>query len=154
MTIILMAGILPLYMLFRKSGETAFRSEIAYKAIQVARAELEEIRMMPVFEDGGQPGYQGHEWQQVVGRHIFARVLGNAAAQGPLADPRLVYPPSYRGIETRVKVIPPPIQDTDSADYRNTRIVRLEVRWQMEGKANKASAGTQVYHQVVVRRGY
>ena len=48
-SIILAGAIIPLFLLFRKSGETSWRSEIAYKAMQVAREELEEVRLMPLF---------------------------------------------------------------------------------------------------------
>jgi hypothetical protein len=155
-TLILAAAIFPMYMLFRKTGETSFRSSIAYKAIHVAREELEEIRSMPIFPQPGvaeQDLYKGHDWEPVKGKNLFLRSLsGEAPAEGLEAED-FVYPESYRGIETFVRVIAPAI-DPDSADRENTRIVRLEVRWKMRGKAsNKGARGTQVYHAVVVRRG-
>lgn len=155
-SLILAGAIIPLFLLFRKSGETSWRSEIAYKAMQVAREELEEVRLMPLFPPDPNDRYAGHGWQPVAGKSLFFNYLQRATADGGLENPVFTYPDHYRGIETRVLVIKPPLQDApdDHPEVRNTRIVRLEVRWQQKGQANdKGRAGTQVYHTVVVNRG-
>lgn len=168
-TVILIAAIIPLYLMFQQTGDAGWRSEIAYKAMQVAREELEEIRLMPIFPRPGLPPeavYQGHEWQSVAGKNLFARYADPAATaqgqpprgglDGRLSAPIFQYPESYRGIETWVKVIPAPIGGVpeDHPDARATRIVRLEVRWARAGVAAEAgSSGTQVYHTVVIDRG-
>jgi len=119
----------------------------------VAREELEAIRLMPLFPGPNIQVYEGHEWEPVAGKSLLFRELGDAAPRGGMAAPELTYPDHYRGIETRVGILPPPIQDQDSMDYQNTRIVRLEVRWKMAGQAEEAGArGTQVYHVTVSRR--
>lgn len=155
-SLILAGAIIPLYLMFRKTGETSWRSEIAYKAMQVAREELEEVRMMPLFSQEDAARYTGHNWQPVAGRNLFFNYLQRATPSGGLENPLFTYPDHYRGIETRVLVIQPPLQGApeDHPEVRNTRIVRLEVRWQQKGQANdKGRAGTQVYHTVVVNRG-
>ena len=155
-SIILAGAIIPLFLLFRKSGETSWRSEIAYKAMQVAREELEEVRLMPLFAPDPAARYTGHGWQPVAGRNLFFNYLQRATPDGGLENPVFTYPDHYRGIETRVLVIQPPLQGApeDHPEVVGTRVVRLEVRWQQKGQANdKGRAGTQVYHTVVVNRG-
>ena len=155
-SIILAGAIIPLYLLFRKSGETSWRSEIAYKAMQVAREELEEVRMMPLFSPDPAARYTGHGWRSVAGENLFFNYLQRATPDGGLENPIFTYPDHYRGIETRVLVIQPPLDGApdDHPEVMNTRVVRLEVRWQQKGQANdKGRAGTQVYHTVVVNRG-
>lgn len=150
--LVLGAAILPLYFLFRRTGETSFRSGIAYRAIHVAREELEEVRMMPLFPGPGIEPYQGHDWEPVVGKPLFGRALFGEDPEG-LDHEDLVYPPSYQGIETLVRIDQPNV-DPDTSDFENTRVVRLEVRWQLKGEArDKASRGTQLFHVVVSRRG-
>lgn len=158
-SVIISGGLIPIYLLFQKSGETEYRNAIAYKAIHVARAELEELRAMRTQVLGG-PGmdsaYEGHDWEPVwdpatkQGKHLFHRYnVGKGFASGVDRE-ELRYPDSYRGIETRVVLKAPVGVDPDSGIVQNTRIVRLEVRWAMAGQANaQGKRGNQVYHEVI-----
>lgn len=152
-TLIVAAAVIPMYLLFQRTGQTGYRSSIAYKAIHVAREELEEIRLMPLFAPSGVEPYVGHEWEPVAGKPIFGRaLLGEAPADG-LEGEDMIYPESYLGIETMVQVVAPPV-DPDTSDFESTRVVRLEVRWKLKGEAKDAAArGTQLFHVVVSRRG-
>lgn len=145
--------VIPLYFLFTRTGETAFRSEIAYKAIHLGREKLEELRTLPLFGDParGVAPITGDptRWIPVAGKHILDDA--SSTDRGQLGRDELKYPESYQGVEYRFVVRPG--AGLNGGEDPRVRVIRLEVRWKMAGKAaEEAKSGTQAFHAVVVNR--
>lgn len=172
MILVVAVAFVPIYSSFIRTGETTYRSEIAYRAVQVAREQLQEARTMPLWgiparpKVGDQParpaveewkGFQ--EWRPVAGKHVLE--LSTSSDQDRGALERLTYPQElYEGIETQLWVISPSnapgaTLPEDDMDAQHIRIISLKVRWQEKGEAEKGGQlknGLQLFTALAVRR--
>lgn len=128
---------LPAYTLFVQSRDTSFKSKLAYMAIQVAREEIEDLRIVTrVTED-----YKtlAHGWRKVEGdvidRPLTERKDGPSLTQVSLASPteedrkarkELTYPKEYGRIFTKLDVS----ETTDGSVYGCV----MHVQWQEKGE--------------------
>jgi len=147
--LILGAALVPMYQMFVKGTTTATQSRLAYIALQVAREELEEIRQIPLPppDNPTLPGtLQPHDWTRVTG-HVF-RWSEPARAHAPdnpvKTDPKLVYPPDYQRVSTRLGLV-----DTVPPDPRYKRAV-LDVKWEETGQGSERGHDAISHFETIV----
>lgn len=114
--------LVPTYDLFLQGRQMGLRSHLTYLALQAAREEIEDLRVLATFSQDPVADL-AHDWRPVEGG-LFGR-LGQLA-EG-LDGPELAYPSEYSRIHTRVTLEPKP----------GGRVFRgvLNVRWQERGEA-------------------
>jgi len=172
MILVIAVVIVPVYTAFVQTGETTVRSETAYRAMMVAREEMQELRTMPLWGVAARPAvgdkpareavppYTGHDWEPVAGKHVLHLSSSPEVDRAGLEG--ITYPEElYAGIETKAYVLAPSALAGDAIpedhmDNQHLRVLRVEVRWQEKGEAERGGGlkvGTQLFSGLAVRRG-
>jgi len=121
---------LPAYTLLVQSRDTTFKSRLSYFAVQAAREEIEDLRLLSRVKAAEIERF-GHDWQPVKG-NALDRLKPLAAPGQALAVESLRYPDEYGHIFTRVEI----------GESKNKLIFPavLHVRWQEHGETFRAGA--------------
>lgn len=118
---LLSALFLPVYQLFVVGNELGFKSRLAYLAMEAAREEVDDLRVLASLAPDRVADLK-HDWRPVQGG-----LLGRLTAlAGPGALPEMNYPDEYRRILTKVEIGP--------AEEGEIYPVTVDVRWQETGE--------------------
>ncbi len=164
--IILGLAFIPIYTMFVQTREITSKSEMSYRAMHVAREQLQEIRTLPLWGVPGRPAtanrpeipevppWTGQDWTPVTGKNVLFLSASDQADTGALKT--IAYPESYAGIDTRVTVIPGGASEGEP-DFQDIRVIQLQVRWKEKGKMQGGTdtdvrVGTQLFQALAVRR--
>jgi prepilin-type N-terminal cleavage/methylation domain-containing protein len=120
---------LPIYTLFVQGRDTTFRSKLAYLSAQVAREEIEDLRLLARSRPDEIPTL-GHDWRPVKGNALSR--LEQLAETGAPTIREMDYPKEYSRIFTKVEV------SRAKSAYVFPSV--LHVRWQEHGERFGAGA--------------
>ena len=118
---------LPLWMMVVRSRQTAVRSHLALLAVQVAREEIEDSRVL-AHTTSPDPRALAHPLSPVAGG-VFARLKPVLPVSGDVPPELATYPPGYGRIFTRLAVE----ASTDARIFP----AMLEVGWQEAGQTTE-----------------